>query len=87
MKHNILKYSLFILVGLLFIPAVVAQEAYRTEVFQPKRIKSLQVKQPDEIFTVPIITLNSGEQIEIKFDDLTPHFTRYAYSIIHCDAD
>ena len=64
-----------------------AQTFYRTEIFNPKRIKTLQVKQPDEIFTVPVITLGTDEQIEINFDDMTPNYERYAYSIIHCDAD
>ncbi len=64
-----------------------AQESYQTEIFKPKRIKTLQVKQPDEIFTVPVITLGTDEQIEINFDDMTPNYERYAYSIIHCDAD
>lgn len=64
-----------------------AQTTYRTEVFHPKRIHTLQVKQPGEIYTLPTITLGSDEQIEINFDDLTAHYERYAYSIIHCDAD
>lgn len=67
--------------------ATKAQTIYHTEVFTPKRIKSLQVKQPNKIFSTPIIALGSDEQIEINFDDLTPHYSRYAYQIIHCNAD
>ena len=64
-----------------------AQETYHTQIYKPKRIKSLQVVQPDQTFTVPVISLGSGEQILINFDDLTPNYERYAYSVIHCDAD
>ncbi len=64
-----------------------AQTVYETKVFKPKRIKTLQVVKPDEVFTTPVITLDSDEQILINFDDLTPNYTRYAYSIIHCDAN
>ena len=74
--------SLFVGMG-----QIEAQETYHTQIFKPKRIKSLQVVQPDQTFTIPVITLGSGEQILINFDDLTPNYERYAYSIIHCDAD
>lgn len=64
-----------------------AQQAYRTEIFQEKRIKTLQIKQPGILFSQPILTLGTDEALEISFDDLTTHFERYAYEIIHCDAD
>ena len=74
--------SLFVGMG-----QIEAQETYHTQIYKPKRIKSLQVVQPDQTFTVPVISLGSGEQILINFDDLTPNYERYAYSVIHCDAD
>ena len=64
-----------------------AQERYRTEILNEKRIKTLQVKQPDVVYYEPILTLGSDEVLEISFDDMTTHFTRYAYEIIHCNAD
>lgn len=64
-----------------------AQTTYHTEIFHPKRIKTLQVKQPNEVFTLPIIELGGDVPIEINFDDMTPNYERYAYEIIHCDAD
>ena len=83
MKQSILFFLIYILT---ILPSR-AQTVYQTEVFSPKRIKSLQVRQPGEIFTIPVISLGSDEQIEINFDDLSSHYTRYAYSIIHCNAD
>lgn len=67
--------------------SLLAQEPYQTRIFQPKHIKSLQIKQPEQLFSNPIITLGSGEQLLFSFDDMLSNHGRYAYSIIHCDAD
>lgn len=64
-----------------------AQEAYQTRIFQPKHIKSLQIRQPEQVFSNPVLTLGSGEQLEFSFDDLLPNYNRYAYTVVHCDAD
>ena len=64
-----------------------AQEVYRTEIFQEKRIKSLQVRQPGVLFSQPVLQLGAAEAIEISFDDLVTHFERYDYEIVHCNAD
>ena len=53
----------WLLLGCLWLYGMNAQSSYRTEIFQPKRIKTLQVKQSDNIFTVPVITLGTDEQI------------------------
>lgn len=37
--------------------------------------------------TSPIIRLNSGESLELCFDDLDADYKTYYYTIIHCDAD
>ncbi|OAV69988.1 hypothetical protein Barb6XT_00124 [Bacteroidales bacterium Barb6XT] len=50
-------------------------------------IKTLQVKTASELISVPCIDLNGGKQIEINFDALSASYNRYAYSVIHCDAD
>jgi hypothetical protein len=36
---------------------------------------------------MPIIRLNSGEQLHLEFDDLYEDFVNYSYRIIHCDAN
>lgn len=35
----------------------------------------------------PIIRLNTQDQMEISFDELTHEYHRYTYKIIHCNAD
>lgn len=36
---------------------------------------------------LPIIALNSGEQLLLSFDDLYEEFTNLSYTLIHCNAD
>lgn len=36
---------------------------------------------------MPVIALNSGETLELSFDDLYEEFTNLSYSIYHCNAD
>ena len=83
-------YSIYI-TFFLIIPAVLcfsakAQEGYRTSVFRDD-IKSLEVKVEGELISTPIIEMNGDERIEITFDALHHSSGRYAYSVIHCDAD
>lgn len=63
-----------------------AQETYRTKVVRDN-VKSLEIKVEGELISTPYIELNSEKQIEIIFDALHRTSERFAYSIIHCDAD
>jgi len=36
---------------------------------------------------MPVIALNSGEQLLLSFDDLYEEFTNLSYTLIHCNAD
>lgn len=63
-----------------------AQDVYRTNV-DSKLIKSLQVKVAGELISEPFIELNGDNVIEFNFDALQQGGVRYAYSIIHCNAD
>ena len=61
-----------------------AQRIYYTQTHDPK-IKTLKVCGAGQLDN-PIIELNSG-QVHISFDELSPEMTRFAYRLIHCDAD
>jgi len=76
---------LFLLISIGF-SSVNAQEIFQTNVSH-KLIKSLQVRVENEPMSIPVIELNGDQYIEINFDALTPDYSRYAYSIIHCNAD
>ncbi len=50
-------------------------------------IKTLQVIANNDWTLPPIINLNTTEQIEISFDELTHEYHRYTYKITHHNAD
>ena len=52
-----------------------------------KNIASLQVVANNDWLSLPIITLNSNDFVNISFDDLTHEYHRYCYKIEHCEAD
>ena len=60
--------------------------AQRNEMLD-KNIASLQVVANNDWLSLPIITLNSNDFVNISFDDLTHEYRRYCYKIEHCEAD
>ena len=78
-------YSLYILL-VLGVVNVSAQTVHRT-IINSSKIKTLQVKVADEFISTPVIGLNSDKQIEINFDAIDEDYSRYAYSVVHCNAD
>ncbi|MDR1780451.1 MAG: DUF5103 domain-containing protein [Tannerella sp.] len=63
-----------------------AQEMFKTEIFSPV-VKSLQARVEGEQMSLPFIELGGDKALEISFDALNHREGRYAYSIIHCNAD
>lgn len=63
-----------------------AQTTYITSITNPK-IRNLQVKRAGEFVSNPVISLNDEQQLEVNFDALGDGYSRYAYSVIHCNAD
>lgn len=59
--------------------------AQRNEIHNP-RIATLQVVAGTDWLSMPITWLG-GNPINIDFDDLTHDYHRYAYRIVHCDAN
>jgi hypothetical protein len=66
--------------------SVQAQETYRTQVFRDD-VRSLEIKIAGEVISMPCIELNGENPIEISFDATHRTSGRFAYSVIHCDAD
>ena len=52
-----------------------------------KNIASLQVVANNDWLSLPIITLNSNDFVNISFDDLTHEYHRYCYKIEHCESN
>ena len=51
------------------------------------RLRTLQVVVADDPNRQPVIALDSDEQLEISFDDLTHEYCRYTYTVQHCGFD
>lgn len=77
--RNILSVFLFILLP-------IHSNAFSHKVMSDN-IESLQVWAGINMMSLPVIGLNSGDVINIAFDDLTHVAHRYTYSITHCEAD
>lgn len=76
------NYCLFFLC-LLF---PVLMQSQKTCVNVP-HIKTLRVIANDNWLAYPVIRLNTADQVEISFDELTHEYHRYTYKITHCNAD
>ena len=79
-------YSLLFMMLFALSIGVNAQAKFFTDV-NSKQIKTLQVKVAGELISEPYIALGGEEQIEINFDGLGSGYTRYAYNVVHCNAD
>ena len=75
-----------IFLTILVIFCTLAMTAQRHEIMSD-HIATLQVVADNDWLTMPVIRLNSGQRIHIEFDDLTHQYNRYAYKVIHCEAD
>ena len=61
--------------------------AQRNEIFSSD-IATLQVHNTQHLRAMlPVIQLNSGEQIQVSFDNFRHECHRFTYKITHCEAD
>ena len=60
--------------------------AQRTEVYAP-HIQTVQVIANDDYNAPAIITLETGEYVEISFDELSHDYHRYQYVLSHANVD
>ena len=72
-----------LLLFLLLSNAVFAQP---DQVFKSS-IRSVRLFQQNNQGGLPIISLNSGEQLELHFDDMDAQVRNYAYTFQLCNAD
>lgn len=76
---SILLFSLFVVISM-------AQKVYRTQPLSDD-IKTIQLIANGDLFSPPIIKIQSDESISIRFDKLSVEEPRLRYKIIHCNAD
>ena len=51
-----------------------------------EKIKTVLLFKENAAMTFPFINLNSGEKLELHFDDLSGQQRSFSYTLIHCDA-
>lgn len=59
---------------------------WRTQAMQPQ-IHTVQAQLSDNPLALPVIELNSDQQIRIAFDELSYESRSFNYKIVHCNAD
>lgn len=82
--YKMMKRILAVSIILLIATISFAQSAYNNQVFRPD-IKSVEFYNTKKNPSFPLIRLNSGEQLELAFDDLKGGSSSYYYTLEHCD--
>src|SRR5947207_9622622 len=59
---------------------------YDDYVYKPN-IKTVQFHEVSWDYAAPVIMLNSGDQLELAFDDLDGDKKQYSLTFIHCNSD
>ncbi len=80
-----MRFLLFFLLTMLAEPVLTAQ-VYQTET-RLETLKTLTTYPDGDWTTLPVLKLGSDNTIEIAFDELSHDYKRYAYRLIHCNAD
>jgi hypothetical protein len=79
--------GLFLLLIFTIQTAVAQQQfVYENKIYQPN-IKTVECFNIQKEQSIPIITLNSNEQLSLSFDDLNGGSKIYWYAIEHCTSD
>jgi len=52
-----------------------------------QNIRTVTLTQANDIFSYPVLSLNSGEMLELHFDDLDGGIKNYYYTYLLCNAD
>ena len=73
---------LTILLGSLFYGLSLTAQPGKTTYLDPS-LHTLRMRVDGDAERMPIIQLNSGEQLEVSFDELTHEYRRYTYRIEH----
>jgi hypothetical protein len=61
------------------------QLRYEDYIYKPN-IKTAQLYESTWEFSPPLIEFNSGQQLQLSFDDLDLNKKQYSLSLVHCDA-
>ena len=68
------------------IMAIVTTASSRNTIYSPQ-VKTLQVVVNQDWLSPPVMKLNSGDVLNVSFDELSHEYHRFIYKIEHCEAD
>lgn len=74
-------------ITLLFLVLVAVVNAQVPDHIYKDNIRSVKLYKAGDIYSYPVMTLNSGEQLELHFDDMDADVKYYYYSFQLCNAD
>lgn len=79
-------YKTFLIFFFLLINGYLLAERLPEHVYNPD-IRTVKLFQQNNQQSMPLITLNSGEQLELHFDDMCGYVKNYYYTYVLCNAD
>ena len=71
----------------LFILAISVVQGQIPDHIYKSNIRTVKLYKAGDIYSYPVLTLNSGEQLELHFDDMDADIKNYYYSFQLCNAD
>ena len=83
---NSIHKTVFIFLCLFFTTFSSHSRIIKEKVHQ-SNIKTVQIHKQEKPLTLPVIKLNSNEQVTLSFDDLDAGSATYSYKLIHCNAN
>jgi hypothetical protein len=83
-RFHHLTISLFFF---LFITSAHSQSLHNQNFVYKPTIRTVQLYKTGFELSAPIIQLNSGETLNLEFDDLDPEMGRFKFTVVHCTAD
>jgi len=78
MKHFFFSFLCF--------SSIVSTAQIPDHIYKPN-IHSITLTKAGDIYSYPVMSLNSGEQFELHFDDLDADVKSYYYTYLLCNAD
>ena len=80
--HNIKRLSY-----IAFAANIVLAANAQNNIIKSPSIYSLQVVAGNRWMSLPVVNLHEDVPVNISFDDLTHEYHRFAYRLVHCEAD
>ena len=85
-KPDNMKYTLILILTILFIKSSLSQEVIHNKI-NDKNIKTVLMYLGDDDMSFPVWDLGSSKQLTLSFDDLDSDIKDYYYTIVHCNSD